>query len=173
MKTCVILAPNDRYNYGDLLFSHVLRNKIGKYYDEIIDIATIDADLTSYGGHKVHSIKTISKLTQNKHFDLILAGGHSLFCPWVFVLYCLDNKYAWLSRLNFFLSRFMGNAKSKSVTNFLSRLYFGVDTRYPYSIGKYEIKNIRKIYTNPPKHRYVPTSACPKCAKPNSPAVCT
>lgn len=148
MRICVIIAPNDRYNYGDLLFSHILRAKIGKYYDEIIDIATIDADLSRFGGHKVYSIKKINKYTRNTYFDVILAGGHSLFCPWPFVLFCLGNKYVWLSKLNVLLSKILSNYKSKIITNFISRIVFGAKTRYPYSIGKYEIKGIRKIIYN-------------------------
>lgn len=60
MRICVIIAPNDRYNYGDLLFSHVLKTKLGCYYNEFVDIATIDADLSVFGGHKVYSINNLS-----------------------------------------------------------------------------------------------------------------
>lgn len=148
MKTCVLIAPNDRYNYGDLLFSYVLRAKIGDLYDKIINIATIDADLSLVGGDRVHSIKRMQKLTGKDHYDVIVAGGHSLFCPWPFVLYCLDDKYRWLSKLNILLSKFLGQKKSMSVTNRISALVFGAKTRYPYSIGKFEMKGIRKIIYN-------------------------
>ena len=116
MKNCVIIAPNDRYNYGDLLFTYVLRARIGAYYDRI--------------------------------FDVILAGGHSLFCPWPFVLYCLDNKYAWLSKFHILLSKIFSYKNSKKIINYLSRKVFGAKTRYPYSIGKYEIKGSRFIIYN-------------------------
>ncbi|MEZ3575984.1 MAG: polysaccharide pyruvyl transferase family protein [Muribaculaceae bacterium] len=148
MKNCVIIAPNDRYNYGDLLFTYVLRARIGAYYDRIFDIATIDIDLTQFGGHKVHSIKNINKITGNICFDVILAGGHSLFCPWPFVLYCLDNKYAWLSKFHILLSKIFSYKNSKKIINYLSRKVFGAKTRYPYSIGKYEIKGSRFIIYN-------------------------
>ena len=148
MKTCVLIAPNDRYNYGDLLFSYVLRAKIGDLYDKIINIATIDADLSLVGGDRVHSIKRMQKLTGKDHYDVIVAGGHSLFCPWPFVLYCLDDKYIWLSKLNILLSKFLGQKKSMSVTNRISAQVFGAKTRYPYSIGKFEMKGIRKIIYN-------------------------
>ena len=148
MRICVIIAPNDRYNYGDLLFSHVLKTKLGCYYNEFVDIATIDADLSVFGGHKVYSINKIKEHTKNRNFDVILAGGHSLFCPWPFVLFCLNNKYAWLSKFNILLSKLLDRNKSKSITNCISRLVFGAKTKYPYSIGKYEIDGIRKIIYN-------------------------
>ncbi len=148
MKTCVIIAPNDRYNYGDLLFSHILREKIGEYYDTVINVATIDSDLSQFGGHKVHSIKKIKDLVGNNNFDVILAGGHSLFCQWPFVLFCLGHKYEWLSKLNVLFSKALGSAKANRIVNNLSRFVFGASTKYPYSIGKFEIKGIHKLIYN-------------------------
>lgn len=148
MRTCVIIAPNDRYNYGDLLFSHVLREMIGEYYDKIFDVATVDSDLSQYGGHKVHSIKCIQNLVGHSNFDLILAGGHSLFCPWPFVLFCLDDKYKWLNKLNVLLSKLLGPQRANRFINQLSMVVFGGNTKYPYSVGKFEIKGINNIIYN-------------------------
>ena len=148
MKKCYIIAPNDRYNYGDLLFSYVLVEKIGNLYDDISHIATIDQDLTSVGGHKVKSIRSIKEIHKSEKFDIIVAGGHSLFCPWPFVLYCLDNRYIWLSKLNYGLKRFVGDNISNRIIQYLSQITFGIKIAYPYSIGKHEISGIEKLIYN-------------------------
>ncbi len=148
MKRCCIIAPNDRYNYGDLLFTHVVLEKLGKAYDEISHIATIDQDLTGVGGHKVTSIKTLQDKNRPGPFDVIVAGGHSLFCPWPFVLYCLDKRYVPLSRLNYGLKKLIGEKISDKLIQHLSQVIFGVKTAYPYSIGKQEFTGINKLIYN-------------------------
>ena len=49
-KRLYIYAPNDRFNYGDLLFPYVLRFYFRKYFDDIVYVSTSESDLSNLGG---------------------------------------------------------------------------------------------------------------------------
>lgn len=148
MKKLIIIAPNDRYNYGDLLFTHIIKWQLKDCYDGFIDIATIDNDLSNVGGNKVHSIKYLYKLSKDEKCDLIVAGGESLFSPWTICLSYLSEKYAIIQYVLRLLRRLFNSNIIFRIENKLGALLFNARTQYPYTIGKNEISFINKLFYN-------------------------
>ena len=149
-KTLFILSPNDRYNYGDLLFSYIIKYKLKDCYDEFVNIATIDSDLTKVGGEKVHSLSYLYNCEKNVDSDLMLAGGESLMTDWLTCyrfIYKSVNFPLLLSCLCFIAYR-LAPRYGLAIRNYYGRKKFSGKTRYPYSISKSEIKNIGHIFYN-------------------------
>ena len=149
-KTLFILSPNDRYNYGDLLFSYIIKYKLKDYYDEFVNIATIDNDLTKVGGEKVHSLSYLYNCEKNGDSDLMLAGGESLMTDWVTCyksIYKSVNIPLLLSCLCFIAYR-LSARYGLTIRNYYGRRKFAGKTKFPYSISKDEIKKIGHIFYN-------------------------
>lgn len=148
MKKLAIIAPNDRYNYGDLLFSYIVCHHLQEFYAEVCHFATQDADLTKVGGMKTTSIKKLKEFCDAADVDVILAGGHSLACSWQFTLSCLSEKYAWLNRVQYLFTKFMSSAKAERYANYFAKMYYHGSTLYPYSIGKNENVKVSHVLYN-------------------------
>ncbi len=149
LKRLIIIAPNDRYNYGDLLFSHIIKKELGSLYDEIINVATIENDLTQVGGDKVLALSTIYSLSDDFENHIIIAGGESFFSIWYYCLKYIDGNFASIMEP---LSKVLRKVKLENIINsislLISKLKLGATTKYPYTIGKNELKNIDRIFYN-------------------------
>lgn len=149
MKNLIILAPNDRYNYGDLIFSHIIKWQLRNCYDRFINVATVDNDLTSVGGDKVYGISFLYNLNKkNEKYDLIVAGGESLFSDWASCLSYLSGKYKFLPYLSRILRKIFSNENASYLENKLGAFIFNSNTRYPYTVGKNELPFINKLFFN-------------------------
>lgn len=108
-RNVILLGPQDRYNFGDLLFTKVLVRLLQTraYYvpEEILFAGIIDANMTKYGGEEtIRSIGSIQKLSiQDKSkgpYDIIYTGGESLGCDFNSAVMGLPNEKdrEWASR---------------------------------------------------------------------------
>ena len=148
MNRLIILAPNDRYNYGDLIFSHIIKWQLSDVYDDFINVATIENDLTSVGGDKVHGISYLYHLPENDTYDLIVAGGESLFSNWAVCLSYLSGKYRFLPIFSRLLRKLCNEYIALRIENKLGAALFHARTQYPYTIGKNELPFINKLFYN-------------------------
>ena len=148
MNRLIILAPNDRYNYGDLIFSHIIKWQLSDVYDDFINVATIENDLTSVGGDKVHGISYLYHLPENDTYDLIVAGGESLFSNWAVCLSYLSGKYGFLPIFSRLLRKLCNENIALRIENKLGAALFHARTQYPYTIGKKELPFINKLFYN-------------------------
>lgn len=158
-KRLIIIAPNDRYNYGDLLFSHIIKKELADLYDEVVNVATIENDLTAVGGDVVKSIPFVYNLSDKFENHLIIAGGESFFSPWYYALSYLDYGFNKKSK---FIVKVLKKINLQSVYLNFSVLYakysINATTKYPYTIGKHEIKNADRVFYNSLGASWIPES---------------
>ncbi len=141
MKDLYILSPNDRFNYGDLIFPHILYH----YFQDIIDnfffCSTCQSDLSSLGSFPTHNHRTLYTPNPRHHNYLIVGGGDILCAEWNTVLSFVDNNINFLSILDY-------KFNTNWFTSTYRRIKYKTQTTYPYTIGKNEIKGFRKILYN-------------------------
>ncbi|MEE3415176.1 MAG: polysaccharide pyruvyl transferase family protein [Prevotella sp.] len=148
-KILYILAPNDRFNYGDLLFSKILSHYFKKYVDELVLCSTSDADLRDLGGDKVNSYQCLYHANPNNSNYLIVAGGESLFARWSTIMSYVDPKMDKLMRIS--MKIFRRRVTEYITTPLLDRFYrklYHIRTRYPFSIGKNELPSFKCVIYN-------------------------
>ncbi|PRD51912.1 polysaccharide pyruvyl transferase family protein [Sphingobacterium gobiense] len=160
----IILAPNDRYNYGDLLFSYIIKFHLAKYYDDVVDVSTIENDLTDVGGDKVKEISYLYSLEDNSHNDIIVAGGESFCSKWqVCVSYLSPNYGKFLKVVRKGISGILKlNKVYNSVADYVAKVVIGGKTFFPYTIGKHEINNVRNVFYNSLGGSFIKESHFPK-----------
>lgn len=147
MKRLYILAPNDRFNYGDLLFPHIIYYNFKSVFDEIIFCSTSDADLTDKGGHVVKSFHVLYNVDPNADNYLIVAGGECLCVSWIVVSYInkvYDIIYRQLNRI----TRKWNSKRKFWLMNSLFRNLIHGKTFFPFSIGRNELPNFKGIFYN-------------------------
>lgn len=129
MKKIFVLGAFDRFNYGDLIFAHVLKTHIKKHIDncDIIFVGLRKSDLTMYGGLKTRSISTLRKI-KNNDSHLIIAGGEVLSSSW-------DSWLSSLNRLYFYFSKTKKVIKMINFNRIAKFLSYG-KTEYPFLISK-------------------------------------
>ncbi len=149
-KKLFILAPNDRFNYGDLLFSKILSAYFKDKVDEIILCSTTEADLRKKGGDLVCSHRVLNSANSTEHNILLIAGGECLFANWYDIIKYVDRTYY---RVFCFLRKTrIHNRLTQTVVrnglSFLIRKQYGFISKYPFTIGKNEISSFSHIIYN-------------------------
>ena len=142
MKNIYVLAPNDRFNYGDLLFPYIIKHYFKDCCDEMVFCSTTESDLSDFGGisTKSHTALYEANATDSNH--LIVAGGDSLCIEWPLIMSFIDRSFSridYLIRIGFL---------NKIVKKMLLRSKYNVKTKFPYTIGKNELTNFKGIYYN-------------------------
>lgn len=143
-----MLAPNDRFNYGDLLFPYVIEHYFSRYFDDIVFVSTTESDLTEKGGVKTKGYPELFKTEGGWENHLIVAGGESLCVGWfgilsyvrnwVHVLYKISSKVAKIP-----FGRFFYNA-----CDALIRRVYKTNTLFVFSVGKNELSQFKTIAYN-------------------------
>lgn len=142
MKNIYVLAPNDRFNYGDLLFPHVIKHYFNDCCDNMVFCSTTESDLSDLGGIPTRSHRTLYEANVTDSNHLIVAGGDSLCIEWPLILSFIDRSFSqidYLIRIGFL---------NKIVKKILLRSKYHVKTKFPYTIGKTELANFKGIYYN-------------------------
>lgn len=141
MKKLYILAPNDRFNYGDLLFPHILKFYFKDIVDEIVFCSTTQSNLSDLGGIPTCSFQALYKTKDTDQNYLIVAGGDSLCISWMQVLSFVDRRIDWITAID-----------HKLHTHFFFKTYtqlkYGFKTLFPFSIGKNELRRFSKVMYN-------------------------
>lgn len=145
MKKLYILAPNDRFNYGDLLFSHILRKAFAEFFDEIVFCSTVKSDFSYLGGIPTEPYDVLYKANCRDENYLIIAGGESLFVSWRVILSYIDKRIK--TSKAFPKSRILSSL-AWHLQSVYMRLKYNPHTSYPYTIGKFELPNFKGIVYN-------------------------
>ncbi len=84
MKKIFIYGAFDRFNYGDLLFPLILKEKLGKKESlQLSYYGIIESDLSAIGAVPTHSLKDFyNDCKKTKDAVVIVAGGEVLQAPW-------------------------------------------------------------------------------------------
>lgn len=141
MKKLFILAPNDRFNYGDLLFPHILDFYFKDIVDELVFCSTTESNLSKFGGIPTCSFHSLYEVNATDQNYLIVGGGDSLCISWMQVLSFVDKKIDWFTALDHKLHTHLF---FKTYT----QLRYRYKTFFPFSIGKNELRNFTKVMYN-------------------------
>lgn len=146
-KRLYILAPNDRFNYGDLLFPYVLTFYLKKYFDDIVYVSTSKSNLSDKGGIPTEPYSVLFDVDTSWENHLIVAGGESLCVRWSTILAYIDKKVDILDRIAWKLKKHIGSV-AFDIKNYLVDLLYHTRTRYVFSIGKNELPQFDSIVYN-------------------------
>mgnify|MGYP005883867415 CR=1 FL=1 len=141
MKKLYLLTPSDRFNYGDMLFSHIVKHYFENKVDQIVYCSTIDSDLSVLGGIPTQNFRVLYKLNKWDKNILFVGGGDSLCIGWPMVVSFLSPTINWFTAIDHKL-------RTNFFEKFFIRYRYGAKTMYPFSIGKYELNNIDKVFYN-------------------------
>lgn len=150
------MAPNDRFNYGDLLFSYVIKFYFGDMFDEIIDVSTIKSDLSDKGGFptKKYDILYCADNSTDNYF--IAAGGDCLGVEWDVILSYVDAKIAKMYSIRRYIRRLHITCIGRKLLDmFMSpiiklyiRFVYPHKTTYVFTPGKNELPAFSRIFYN-------------------------
>lgn len=142
-KRLYILAPNDRFNYGDLLFPYIIKFYFSGSFDEIVYVSTTKSDLSSKGGFKTEKQTILYDINPTWENHLIVAGGESLCAQWFNILSFVN---PWINFINKLSRKISKNTNRRCEA--IIKLLFGYKTHYPFTIGKNEISHFKTISYN-------------------------
>lgn len=95
-KNIYILSASDRYNYGDLLFPHIVIKELSLHGDyTFTNISTTKSNLTKYGALKTKSYSLLYK-SNIKDGVLWIAGGEVLGANWSRLISFLNPFYFYI-----------------------------------------------------------------------------
>lgn len=141
MKKLFVLAPNDRFNYGDLLFPHILKFYFKDIVDELVFCPTTESNLFRLGGIPTCGFNALYKANASDQNYLIVGGGDSLCISWMQVLSFVDKKIDWFTAIDHKLHTHLFY---KTYT----RLRYNYRTVFPFTIGKNELRHFSKVMYN-------------------------
>lgn len=149
-KRLYILAPNDRFNYGDLLFPYVLTHYLKDSVDSIIYCSTSKSDLSPLGGYPTEDFHVLYHVDENYDNYLIVAGGECLLVGWPLIISFISSAYRklWEIPRKFSLHRIIGEDLLIKLTGYLISLNHKVKTKYPFTVGKNELPGFVDIMYN-------------------------
>lgn len=145
MKKLYILAPNDRFNYGDLLFPHILQKNFSESFEQVIFCSTVKSDLSYLGGIPTEAYNVLFKANNKDENYLIIAGGESLFATWRIILSYVDKN---LKTSNRFTNCRILSSLVWRLQSVYMRLRYNPHTSFPYTIGKFELPKFKCIVYN-------------------------
>lgn len=147
-KRLYILAPNDRFNYGDLLFPYILTHYFSNMFDDIVYVSTTESDLSGCGGIKTKGYSELFNVDENWENHLIVAGGESLCIRWFTILSYVVPWVRFLYRLSWKVTRLpIGKYFSNYCASFVDSI-FKTKTRFVFSVGKNEMPQFKSIAYN-------------------------
>lgn len=122
-KTMYIHCASDRFNYGDLLFPHIVTRYFRDVIDDFVICSTTESDLTDRGALKTEGFHVLQEMKPFRYNILVVAGGECIFCDWKDIL---------------------GYVREESESDG-ERDY---PTRYPFTISKQELSHIDRLLYN-------------------------
>lgn len=145
MKKLYILSPNDRFNYGDLLFAYIVEEHFRDKFDVVEQCSIMGSDMTSVGGMKTSEFHSLYNAKTDDENYLIVAGGECLHSEWLSILGFLDKRINLLEKIFYHI---FSNDNRFRVGNALCRKFCGAKTFFPFAIGKNELPNFKRIFYN-------------------------
>lgn len=155
MNVLYVLSPSDRMNYGDLLFSHIIKHYFSSHFSKTIFCSTKGANLSRYGAIKTCSYKTLFKASASANNYLIVSGGDCLFINWPMIISFIDKPSSFIEAISHKLNI---NIYDKYIT-----VRYGIKTKYPFTIGKNELSNFKGVLYNSLGGSFI--ESCPNIVK--------
>lgn len=149
-KRLYILAPNDRFNYGDLLFPYVLTHYLKDSVDSIVYCSTSKSNLSILGGYPTEDFHVLYHLDENYDNYLIVAGGECLLVRWTIIISFISSKYRnfLVNAHRLRLYKIFGEDLINRMMDFLVLLGYKTKTKFPFTVGKNELPGFVDILYN-------------------------
>ena len=145
-----MLGPYDRYNYGDLLFAHMVENELASHFDQILFFSTTASDLSAVGGKPTLSMNELYDLQKRDsiEYSLVVAGGESLFTTWGTLASFIFPRFKLVAKICRVVSKIFGNSIGYKLLNFIGRKWLKGQTYLPLSVSKSEMKVVDYLFYN-------------------------
>ncbi len=140
MNVLYVLSPSDRMNYGDLLFSHIIKHYFENHFQKIIFCSTKGADLSRYGAIRTHGYETLFNAPKEHNNYLIVAGGDCLFINWPMIISFIDKTSNFIECIS--------NKLNIDLYDKYIGARYNIKTKFPFTIGKNELSNFKCILYN-------------------------
>lgn len=153
-KRIYILAPNDRFNYGDLIFPYIVKERLSDITNDFVFCSTFTSDLSEKGGIPTVGFKDLYRMDNKDDNYLVIAGGESLFSPWGGICSFVDKGVAKFSRLigslcyHLHIRHLIPGFYIDNIITMYAKRKFKFKTQFPFTIAKSEIKNLNGVYYN-------------------------
>lgn len=147
-KRLYILAPNDRFNYGDLLFPYILTYYFSNKFDDIVYVSTTESNLSDKGGIRTKGYSELFNVDTNLENHLIVAGGESLCVRWFVILSYLVPWVRLLYRLSWKVSKLSICKNFPDYCVSFVDFVFKTKTHFVFSVGKNEMPQFKSIAYN-------------------------
>ena len=147
MQNVYFLGATDRFNYGDLLFPHIVDYYI-KSLDEKNEIkvenyATIESNLENIGAKKTKSFGDLvadTKITNN--VSIIVVGGEVLGAGWLVIYSFLYSIFKLIRKKDWYNT-------NRYLRRFLNYSFFPVRySKYPFTLTKKDFPSVKNIIYN-------------------------
>jgi hypothetical protein len=143
-KELIIYGPFDRFNYGDLLFPHMLEYVFNKLYPNEFtfeNFSLVAIDLKEKGGVESANYEDfIEAVNSNKEAIIIVAGGQCLTSKW-------DNLYSYISSSYNSARQIPIFGKLLRKTSYARKKLNGL-SEYPFVIDKTNFNTSVKVLYN-------------------------
>ena len=147
-KKLFVLGAYDRYNYGDILFAHIITKMLSPYYERIEFYGLVESDLTSVGGFITKSLRELNNCKENYDINLVVAGGESLTVSWGVLLTYISPFFYRLNLIWRILSKLFGASFPIKIKNYISKLYLGGKSELPFSVSNRDFSFVSKVFYN-------------------------
>lgn len=141
-KEIFVLSAGDRFNYGDLLFPHIIMEVLGESKDLFYrNFGLINSDLSNVGGIPTKSLRKFYNLQKTGLINraIIIAGGEVLGPGWADLLKCDSSVFNQLTKQKYFRSYLNLDA--------IARSWLGGKTEHAFIMEKNKI-NAKVIYNS-------------------------
>lgn len=145
MENILIIGAFDRYNYGDLLFPIILKEKLAQKNPQLNFrfFGLVSSDLSEVGGLPTEDIKAFYEACENKsgRNHVIVAGGEALGVTWHSLLAALNKSYQKIHRYRFRLSRIFD-------LNAFGKMMLKGKTTLPFLFSKQDFPAVDSVILN-------------------------
>lgn len=149
MKKLHVLAPSDRFNYGDLLFPFMLKYCLEDKYDSIDYYSTTRSDLSRIKSLPTKGPDDLNNMDEEDENVLIVAGGESFLAGWGSISSFVKPYMGVIAKsMALRLIKKISIPFAHSLYNYIGRKSVVGKTMFPFCIGAHEIAGLNRVYYN-------------------------
>ena len=143
MRKINIIGAIDRFNYGDLLFPHIIEREFNSLFGDFFSFSyfgLVHSDYRKFGAKPSKNLREFYKSSDDDNVNIIIAGGESLGATYSKLLSFISSNFKF----------FNDSHKLSRVINMESaaKLILGGKSKYPFVISRYDFVNNPKVFYN-------------------------
>lgn len=143
MKKINIIGAIDRFNYGDLLFPHIIEKEFSSLLGDSFSFSyfgLVRSDYRKFGAKPSNNLREFYKCSDDDNVNIIIAGGEALGATYSKLLSFISSNFKF----------FNDSYKINKIIDMeaVSKLILGGKTKYPFVLSKKDFNNNPKVFYN-------------------------